>query len=110
MLARRHTLHQPETISVGTLRIDRQAQTVTRQEQPVRLNPAGYTILLALAEAHPRIVTRSELTRALWGDGPPDSDALRSHLYLLRRALDRPFAQPMLVTVHGVGFRLEACA
>lgn len=107
VLARRHTLHQPEAIEVGTLRIDRQSQSVTREGRAVRTNPAGYRILLALAEAHPRIVTRSELTQALWQDGPPDSDALRSHLYLLRRALDRPFARPMLVTVHGVGFRLE---
>ena len=26
----------------------------------------------------------------------------------LRQVLDRPFATPMLKTVHGVGFRLEA--
>ena len=39
-----------------------------------------------------------------------DSDALRSHLYQLRQALDKPFAQPMLLTVHGVGFRLDAAA
>ena len=31
-------------------------------------------------------------------------------LPLLRQALDRPFAVPMVRTVHGVGFRLEADA
>ncbi|WP_229459282.1 response regulator transcription factor [Massilia cavernae] len=109
-LARRHTLHQHHVVTIGALSIDRQAQSVTRDGQPVRLNPAGYQILLALAEAHPRIVTRSELTQALWRGEPPDSDALRSHLYQLRQGLDKPYAQPMLVTVHGVGFRLEAGA
>ena len=55
-------------------------------------------------------MTRSELTRLLWHEDPPDSDALRSHLYQLRQALDKPFARPMLLTVHGVGFRLDAGA
>ncbi|MGZ8290556.1 MAG: response regulator transcription factor [Telluria sp.] len=109
-LARRHTLHQDHAITVGTLRIDRQSQSATREGRPVKLNHAGYQILLALAEAHPRIVTRSELTQALWRGDPPDSDALRSHLYQLRQELDKPFARPMLVTVHGVGFRLDAGA
>lgn len=37
-------------------------------------------------------------------------DPLRSHLYLLRQGLDKPFDRPMLKTVHEVGFRLEADA
>ncbi|WP_395844852.1 response regulator transcription factor [Archangium violaceum] len=102
--------HRDYTLAVGSLRIDRRAQTVTRDGQPVRLQPAGYQLLLALAEAHPRVMTRSELTQVLWHDDPPDSDALRSHLYQLRQALDKPFAKPMLMTVHGVGFRLDASA
>lgn len=102
--------HRDYALAVGSLRIDRRTQAVTRAGQGIRLNPAGYQLLLALAEAHPRVLTRSELTQALWGGEPPDSDALRSHLYQLRQALDKPFAQPMLLTVHGVGFRLDSAA
>ena len=60
-----------------------------------------------LAESWPRAVTRSELLRELWPDEVPASDPLRSHLYLLRQALDRPFEKPMLRTVHGIGFALD---
>jgi len=102
--------HRDYALAVGSLQIDRRAQAVTRAGQPLRLQPAGYQLLLALAEAHPRVMTRSELTRLLWHEDPPDSDALRSHLYQLRQALDKPFARPMLLTVHGVGFRLDAGA
>ena len=102
--------HQDYALEVGSLRIDRRTQSVTRAGREVRLQRAGYQILLALAEAHPRVLTRSELTQVLWRDEPPDSDALRSHWYQLRQALDKPFGQPMLVTVHGVGFRLDAGA
>ena len=72
--------------------------------------PAGIEIdhVVALAEAWPRTLTRSELVQRLWGDDPPQSDPLRSHLYLLRQVLDKPFPLAMLRTVHGVGFKLEA--
>lgn len=107
VLARRATLHTEHVLSLGALRIDRSRFKVHRAGQPVNLTRAGYQILLALAEAHPRILTRSELTRVLWPDEPPDSDALRTHLYQLRQRLDKPFAHGMLVTVHGVGYRID---
>lgn len=110
VLARRHTLSQDHTLRIGALALDRQTHSVTRAGQGIDLTPAGYQLLLALAEAHPRVLSRSELTQALWGDEPPDSDALRTHLYQLRQKLDKPFAAPILVTVHGVGFRLDAAA
>ena len=107
VLARRHTLHQDHRLRIGSLCIDRQGRSAVRGTQALELTPAGYQILLALAEAHPRVLTRSELSHALWRDEPPDSDALRAHIYQLRQKLDKPFAAPMLVTVHGVGFRLD---
>ncbi len=110
VLARRHTLHQEHTLRIGSLCVNRPGRTVTREGQPLDLTPAGYQIVLALAEAHPRVLTRSELTQALWHGEPPDSDALRAHVYQLRQKLDKPFGQPMLVTVHGVGFRLDEAA
>ncbi len=110
VLARRHTLHQDHALRIGSLCVDRSERTVTREAQQLDLTPVGYQILLALAEAHPRVLTRSELTQALWHGEPPDSDALRAHIYQLRQKLDKPFRQPMLVTVHGVGFRLDEAA
>ena len=64
-------------------------------------------ILLLLAEAWPRALTRTELIRRLWDSDPPESDPLRTHLYQLRQQLDKTFATPMLHTVHGVGMRLQ---
>jgi DNA-binding response OmpR family regulator len=58
----------------------------------------------------PAVVRREVLETALWGDEPPDSDSLRSHIHALRQQLDKPFPIPLLQTVHGVGFRLAAIA
>ncbi|MEO0366925.1 MAG: helix-turn-helix domain-containing protein, partial [Pseudomonadota bacterium] len=41
-----------------------------------------------------------------WDDVAPDSDALRSHLYNLRKAIDKPFPKPLMQTVAGVGYRI----
>ncbi len=107
-LSRRHRIGEAHLISVGTLRIDRRSAAVERDGCPIELHQTSYRILLALAEAWPRTLTRSQLIQLLWGDDPPQSDPLRSHLYLLRQALDKPFAHSMLHTVHGVGFKLES--
>ena len=35
----------------------------------------------------PKVVTKQELMMELWGDEEPESDALRSHIYNLRKWL-----------------------
>jgi len=107
-LSVRRWLGTDHQITIGSLIIDRQKKTATRYETNLKLSPILWQILMILAEAHPQPIARSDLTRRLWGDEPPTSDALRSHIHLLRLALDKPFATPMLETVHGVGFRLQA--
>jgi DNA-binding response OmpR family regulator len=106
-LSRRHRLGQPHVLVLGDLRLDRTRGRAERAEQRLDLPPIAFQLLLHLAQAWPRIVTRSELVRSVWGDEPPESDPLRSHLYVLRQVLDKPFAVPMLKTVHGVGYTLD---
>jgi DNA-binding response OmpR family regulator len=106
-LGRRHQLHDANTLVLGELSIDRRLRQVTRAGRIIDLHPTPFDILLALAEVHPAVMTRSELADRIWGDEPPDSDALATHIYSLRQALDRPFERPLLKTLHGVGFRLE---
>lgn len=106
-LSRRHRLGQPHVLVLGELRLDRTRGRAERAHRCLELPPIAYQLLLHLAQAWPRVVTRSELVRSVWGDEPPESDPLRSHLYQLRQVLDRPFATPMLKTVHGVGYTLE---
>jgi DNA-binding response OmpR family regulator len=106
-LSRRHRLGQPHVLALGDLRVDRHQVRAERAGQRLDLPPIAYKLLLHLAQAWPRVVTRSQLVRSLWGDEPPDSDPLRSHLYVLRQVLDKPFETPMLKTVHGVGYTLD---
>ena len=54
----------------------------------------------------PAVVSRQQIEYLLWGEDPPDSDALRVHIYVLRTAIDRPFRNNMLKTLHRVGYCL----
>ncbi len=105
-LAKRRQQAAPHKLKVANLHLDCRTLDVTRDGQKIVLNPAGLKILTRLMEVSPNVVKRAELEQLLWSDSPPDSDALRSHMYALRRAIDRPFATPLLQTLHGIGYRL----
>lgn len=105
-LSRRGELGRSPVLERGPLQIDRRSGELRIEGQVLPALPRqAYRLLLALAEAWPRTVGRSELQQALWADEPPESDALRSHLYTLRQGLGP--AQGLIKTVHGVGLRLQ---
>lgn len=97
-------------LRVGDLEYDLDTLEVTRAGQPLHLGPIGLKLLAVLMQKSPAVVRREALESALWGDTPPDSDSLRSHIHALRQQLDKPFPTPLLHTVHGVGFRLMTAA
>ena len=95
-----------ETLEVADLRIDTGTLEVVRQGKRLSLTPIGLKLLMTLIKSSPKVVSRRELERSVWGDIVPDSDALRSHLYNLRKIIDRPFDTPLLHTIAGSGYRL----
>lgn len=107
-LGSRKYFGQEHCQSIGTLTIDRQARRAQRCGKTLRLSPILWEILLVLADHSPHPVTRDSLTRSLWGEDPPSSDTLRSHMHLLRQIVDKPFDSSLIKTVHGVGFKLDA--
>lgn len=90
------------------LSLDIRTMQVMRQGQVIHLSPTGLRILRILMRESPNMVTREQLEHELWGEITPDSDTLRSHLYKLRKAIDKPFEQALLETHQGVGFRIVA--
>lgn len=93
-------------LSVGDLTLNRSTLQVHRAGQRIELNPAGMKLLQRLMEESPSVVGRDELETLLWADERPDGDALRSHLYKLRQAVDRRFDRPLIQTVHRCGYRI----
>ena len=106
-LANRYQQPQAHLLAIGPLAINQQTQLAERDGKPLQLQPIPWKILTTLMQAHPRVVSRSELCDKIWGDEYTESDALRSHLYQLRKTVDKPFEHPIIKTIHGIGFSLD---
>jgi DNA-binding response OmpR family regulator len=96
-----------KVLAVDDLRMDLGTFEITRQGEKIDLNNTCTAILKLLMESAPNVVSRQDLENHLWGDMPPGSDVLRSHMYALRKKIDKPFESAMIETVHGKGFRLK---
>lgn len=108
-LTRRATgRHVERQLRFADVCFDPATMSATRSGVELRLTPTGYQLLEALLRAAPRVVSRAELENAVWGDSPPDSDSLRTHIHALRLALDKPFASPLLRTLPGIGYCLSS--
>lgn len=93
-------------LTIGDLSLNRSTLQVHRAGRRIDLHPAGIKILQKLMEEAPSVVVRDDLETLLWADDRPDGDPLRSHLYKLRRAVDRPFDRRLIHTVHRIGYRI----
>lgn len=95
-----------EVLSVGDLVLDPASLRVTRSGNELLLSPIGLKLLSILMRESPRVVSRQEIEREIWGNSLPDSDTLRSHLYNLRKVIDKPFEKQLLHTVQSAGYRI----
>jgi len=94
------------TFKVSDLCYNVKTSEVTRGGQLLQLSPTCLKILRILMRESPNVVSRQAIEAELWGDDLPDSDTLRSHLYKIRKAVDRPFQHSLIHTIQGVGIRL----
>jgi len=103
----RQISNRSRTLIIGDLNLDLDKWQATREGKVLDLHRASLRILEMLMRASPNAVSRQEIEFFLWGDQPPSSDPLRSHMYELRRELDKPFTSNMLKTLRGIGFALR---
>ncbi|HEY6096138.1 MAG TPA: response regulator transcription factor [Gallionellaceae bacterium] len=95
------------TLQVGDLTFNTGTMKVMRGEQTIELPPIPLKMLEILMRQSPRVLSREEVERAIWGDSPPDSDALRAHLHILRNAVDKKSDTPLIKTLRGIGYQIS---
>jgi len=95
-----------EIFTIGDLTVDTATLSVKRAGKELNMTPTGLKILTVLMRASPAVVSRREVERQVWGDILPDSDTLRSHLYNLRKVIDKPFDKQLLQTIQGSGYKI----
>ncbi|MBU2881867.1 response regulator transcription factor [Psychrosphaera sp. B3R10] len=105
-LARRHELHESNAIQLGNMELSQRDKTVRINNNEIPLTKVGFQILQKLIKSYPNAITRSELIFDIWADEPPETNALKVHVYSLRQQL-KPYPNLKISTLSGVGYRLE---
>jgi len=93
-------------IRFGDLVLDTSTYTLNRKDCEFQLNQTLFTVIKLLMLRAPAMVTRQEIEYEIWGDEPPDSDILRSHIYQLLNKIDKPFKHHYIKTIPKIGYQL----
>lgn len=102
----------PEThskLAVGSLNIDRDTRSVTRNGRRIELTKTEFNLLELLAEQSGLVVTREYIYDNVWGyNFETNSKSLDVYIGYLRRKLNAPDEVDPIRTVRGVGYSLES--
>ncbi len=99
----------PREITAGSLSIDRARHRVTISGEDVPLTRTEFRLLAVLAEAPGRVFSRTLLVeRVLGSDADTAERTIDAHVMNVRRKLLLLAGAPVVATVFGVGYRLEA--
>jgi len=105
----RRTASPTKILRFGKVTVDLAARRVKRVEKVEELTPIETDLLLYLAERRGQAVDRADILRDLWGLGDGETTrSLDNHVGRIRRKIEVDPADPkFLVTVHGMGLRLD---
>ena len=98
-----------DSITFGDLRIDFVRRTVTRRGVEIELSRKEFDLLALFASRLDQVVTREVCLDTLWwGLELSDTRTLDTHVKRLRQKIEDDPAHPRhLITIRGVGFRLD---
>jgi two-component system OmpR family response regulator len=107
-LVRRGPTERPPVISVGDVKLDPAAHTVTRSGRTVDLSAREFALLEFLMRHPGEVLSRSRILEQVWDYSYSGfSNVVDVYVAYLRRKLERPFGRPLIRTVRGVGYALD---
>jgi two-component system OmpR family response regulator len=107
-LARRAPAERPAVLEVGDLRLDPATREVTRAGVEVILSAKEFALLEVFMRRPGETLSRLRLLEGAWDIAYESrSNLVDVYVGYLRRKIDRPFGRSSLVTVRGVGYRLQ---
>jgi two-component system KDP operon response regulator KdpE len=93
----------------GYLAIDLVQRRVRVRQQPAKLTPTEYRLLVYLVKHARRVLTHEQILEEVWGEGCLDSTHyVHVYVHRLRQKLEQDAEEPRyLLTEPGVGYRFE---
>jgi two-component system, OmpR family, response regulator len=108
-LVRRGAPERPTVLVAGDLEVDPAAHTAARDGREVELTAREFAVLEFLTRRAGDVVSRTELLEHVWDENFEGStNIVDVYVGYLRRKLEEPFGRPLIRTVRGAGYVLEA--
>lgn len=106
-LLRRAKISNEKRIVIGDVILDGEALTVMRKEEAYLLPKKEFYLLFKLMSYPNKIFTRQDLMDKIWGfDNETDERTVDVHIKRLREKFDH-FTEFKIVTVRGLGYKVE---
>lgn len=99
----------PQLIEYGSLRLDKDSCTVSKNGVPIELGAKEYLLLKFLMENREHVFTKKQLYNAVWDDGYYyDDNTIMVHISHLRNKLETDPQNPEYIkTIRGIGYKLH---
>lgn len=102
-------LVENSVLRLADLEVDLIRRRVTRSGQRLELTNKEFSLLTLLLRRQGAVLSRTELAAQVWGmNFDSESNVVEVAVRRLRAKLDQPFEKPLLHTVRGMGYLLEA--
>lgn len=97
-----------EVYEIGDLQINFKTQLSLKNGRKLNLSTREYEILELFISNRGEVVSRKELLNQIWGyDSIPDTRTVDAHIAKLRKKIeDNPEEPKIIVTLHGIGYKL----
>ena len=103
-LQRRSAGRAEPVLEYGQLVLDPAAHAVTQSGERINVSPKEFSLLRKLLESTGRVLSREQLSEALYGwDNEVDSNAVEVHIHNLRKKL----GGDLIRTIRGVGYMVD---
>ena len=107
-LIRRERGHPKPRLAIGDLEIDLVSRSVTRGGKQIHLTAREFTLLHYLAMREGEVVSRSEISKHLYGqDDEASSNVVDVYIGYLRNKIDKPYDKKLIHTRRGAGYQMS---
>ncbi len=108
-LLRRLPMQHSDVIKLGDLEIDKTKQSVKRGYKNIDLTSKEYALLEYLMLHPGQILSKDTLIAHVWDfDADILPNNVEAYIKQLRKKVDKPFKKPLIHTVRGFGYKMEA--
>ncbi|ARR45589.1 DNA-binding response regulator [Vibrio campbellii] len=98
-----------QTLQIADLELDMMKRVATRGGQSITLTAKEYALLELLMRKEGQVLSRTTIASLVWDmNFDSDTNVIDVAIKRLRNKVDKPFETPLIHTIRGMGYKLEA--